>query len=325
MEEVIWIEVLARQREVVARQRVDGRAVTIGRAYDNDIVLDDPHVAPHHLRLWRAEDGHWSAQDLGSLNGTWVAGVRRDGILLDSAATLQIGQTGIRLRSSAHAVPPEQPLRRAMPYGWLALACLVALLGLVLLQLWLNETGEPKLIAYLVPPLELSVAIAVWTALWSVLSRIFTGRAQYSRHLLIASAGLLALVAYEPLVQIGAFALSAPTLAAYDFIAIWLVLAAVCFAHQRAIGRARLALKATLMLLLAGLGIGIHILGTMDARSRTNQPSTALLEALEPPSLRLTAPQPQRDFFDAAASLKTALEQSRAQDPPTGGNDDDSD
>ncbi|MDR2154533.1 MAG: FHA domain-containing protein [Burkholderiaceae bacterium] len=316
MDEVIWIEVLARhQREVAARQRVGYPEIAIGRAYDNDIVLDDPHVAPHHLRLRLDDDGYWIAQDLGSLNGTWVDGVRREHIRLDNATTLLIGQTGIRLRSSAYPVPPEQPLLRAKPDWWLALACMVALLGLVVLQLWLNETGETKLIAYLTPPLELAVVAAGWAALWSVLSRTFAGRARYSRHLLIASVGLLALVAYEPLAQIGAFALSLPALAAYDFIALWLVLAAACFAHLLAISHARPALKAVLTLLLAGLGISIHFLSISDVRSRTNQPTTALLQSLEPPVLRLTTPQPQNAFFAVAAGLKKALDESRAQEP----------
>jgi hypothetical protein len=320
MDQVIWIEALAR-REVVLRQRVRGAVVTIGRAYDNDIVLDDPHVAAHHLRLQRGEDGGWSAEDLGSLNGAFVNGARRDLALLDERTTVQIGQTGIRLRPAAFEVPPELPLERARPRWPLALICLAALSGLLALLMWLNETGEPKLSAYLALPIEVGVAVAAWAAVWGVLARIFTGRAQYARHLLIASAGLLALVLFQPLAQLGAFALSLPALAGYDFVAVWLVLATVCFFHQRAFGRSRLALKAAGMLLLAALGIGIQFLSMADDRSRNNQPATALLETLLPPNLRLAQPQAQTAFFAAAAGLQTALDASRAQDPPEDGED----
>jgi len=54
MEEVTWIEVLSRKRQVVSRQRAIASTVTIGRAYDNDLILDDPHMAAHHMRLARA-------------------------------------------------------------------------------------------------------------------------------------------------------------------------------------------------------------------------------------------------------------------------------
>ncbi|MDR0275222.1 MAG: FHA domain-containing protein [Burkholderiaceae bacterium] len=321
MDQVIWIEVLARQRETVTRQRVSGPLVTIGRAYDNDIVLDDPHVAPHHLRLLRGPDGNWSADDLGTLNGMFVNGARRASALLDGQTALQIGQTGIRLRTPACAVPPELPLLRAKP-GWpLALACLAALLGCMLLQVWINETGEPKLIAYLTPLLAGPVTVGMWAAVWSVLARIFTGRAQYGRHLFIASAGLLVYTVYEPFTQLGAFALSLPALTGYEFVAMWLILAAVCFAHLRAFGPARLALKAASVLLLAALSIAIQGLGMSDFRSRSNQPTTVLLNKLQPPALRLAPPQTQSDFLTAVTSLKAPLDQARTQELPEGGDD----
>jgi len=322
MDEVIWIEVLARPRETVTRQRVSGPVITIGRAYDNDIVLDDPHVAPHHLRLLRGPDGSWSADDLGSLNGMWVGGMRRASALLHGDTALQIGQTELRLRSSAHAVPPEQPLLRA-PSRWpLALLCLLALLGSMLLQVWLGETGEPKLISYLSPPLGVAVMLAVWAAVWSVLARIFTGRAQYGLHLLIASAGLLVYSVYEPLTQLGAYALALPELTSHGYAAVYLILAAVCFAHLRALGPTRVALKAVSVLLLAAAAIAIQYLGQSDMRTRSNLPTTALLDKLQPPALRLTPPQTQSAFISAVTSLQAPLDKARTQDLPEGGDDD---
>jgi len=321
MDEVIWIEVLARPRETVVRQRASGPLITIGRAYDNDIVLDDPHVAPHHLRLLRGQDGSWIADDLGSLNGMLVNGTRRSRALLHDDTALQIGQTGIRLRSSAHAVPPEQPLLRAKARWPLALACLLALLGVMLLQVWVGETGEPKLIAYLSPLLGAAVTVAAWAAVWSVLARIFTGRAQYGLHLLIASAGMLAYTLYEPLTQIGAFALALPELTGYEYAAMWLILAAVCFAHLRAFGPARLVLKAACVLLLAVASIAIQYLGQSDIRSRSNQPVTELLDKLQPPTLRLTPPQTQSAFITAITALQAPLDKARTQDLPDGGDD----
>jgi len=319
--EVIWVEVLARRRENVTRQRVEGDVITVGRAYDNDVVVDDPHVAPHHLRLLRSSDGSWSAEDLGTLNGTFVTGVRHDHAQLDGETLLQVGQTGIRLRSSASAVPPELPLLRIKSRWPLAILCLAAVLGLALLELWLEETGEPKLISYLMLPLSTAAVVMVWAALWSVLSRIFTGHAQYGRHLFIACAGLLVYTAYGWLARVGAFALSLPPLTAYDFVATWPILAIVCFAHLRAIGPSRLALKAVCMLLLAGLGIGVQSLSVIDTRTRSNQPTTALLTVLEPPALRLVPPQTQDAFFSAAASLKTPLDEARAKDSPSSDED----
>ena len=57
-EPAIWIEVLSRlHHDVAARYRFSDVPITIGRAYDNDVVVDDPHVAAHHLRITRGENG----------------------------------------------------------------------------------------------------------------------------------------------------------------------------------------------------------------------------------------------------------------------------
>ena len=49
--------------------------VTVGRASDNHLVVDDPEVSRHHARL-EADGGGWRVVDLGSTNGTWVNGAR---------------------------------------------------------------------------------------------------------------------------------------------------------------------------------------------------------------------------------------------------------
>ncbi|MDQ4097589.1 MAG: FHA domain-containing protein [Actinomycetota bacterium] len=53
---------------------LEGRRVTVGRASDNDIVLDDPTVSRHHLVFERLAAG-WSAHDVRSMNGTLVNGM----------------------------------------------------------------------------------------------------------------------------------------------------------------------------------------------------------------------------------------------------------
>src|SRR5204863_8958613 len=72
MAALMWVEVLARDGEVLSRSRIDATEARIGRAFDNDIVVNDPHVAPHHVRLLRDEDGALVAEDLGTINGLYA-------------------------------------------------------------------------------------------------------------------------------------------------------------------------------------------------------------------------------------------------------------
>jgi hypothetical protein len=316
MDEVTWIEVLTRQREVASRQRFDGRdSVTVGRAYDNDIIVDDTHVAAHHLRLARGDDGLWVAQDLGSINGLRLDGERatRERIVLESTSTLHIGNTFLRLRSASQPVAAEVPLVRSTPRWPIALACLALVLGVALLDLWRAETAEPKLIRYLSPLLVLAAVVAAWTCAWSVLSRILTGHARFGTHLLVISAGLALYTVYDEFSELGAFALSWTALARSVYIGAWVAFAAVCLAHLRVLGRTHLAIKAGAVVALAALGVTVQTLKLSEWRANYGQAST--LERLEPPSIRVAGAQTATAFFSNSADLRTTLDQARSQEP----------
>jgi hypothetical protein len=122
------------------RQRyfaVEGSSVTIGRSYQNDVVLGDVHISPEHLRL-DANDGAgggWQLTDLGSLNGVEVIKnppipssptpsspspsspspssappSLAPTILLSEGAELKIGRTRLRILSDCHPVGPAKEL-----------------------------------------------------------------------------------------------------------------------------------------------------------------------------------------------------------------------
>ena len=46
--------------------------IKIGKAPDNDYVVNDPHVSRHHALLTRDDQGHLLLKDVGSTNGTFV-------------------------------------------------------------------------------------------------------------------------------------------------------------------------------------------------------------------------------------------------------------
>ena len=48
--------------------------IKIGKAEDNDFIVNDPHVSRHHACLVREDHGCWLLEDLGSTNGTFVNG-----------------------------------------------------------------------------------------------------------------------------------------------------------------------------------------------------------------------------------------------------------
>ena len=73
-------------------------SVTIGRAADNSLVLDDDYASSHHAKLYPYEDS-WVVEDLGSTNGTWIDRTRiTTPTVLGIGQPLHIGRTVVELR-----------------------------------------------------------------------------------------------------------------------------------------------------------------------------------------------------------------------------------
>lgn len=72
--------------------------VTIGRAPDSTIVVDDDYASSRHARIYPAE-GAWIVEDLGSTNGTWIDRTRiTSPTVLAVGAPLRVGRTTLQLR-----------------------------------------------------------------------------------------------------------------------------------------------------------------------------------------------------------------------------------
>lgn len=74
-----------------SRYLLDEDKVTVGRDPSSDIMLDDGTVSRHHAVFTR-ENGHYSIEDVGSLNGTYVNRKRVDKAELKNGDELMIGK-----------------------------------------------------------------------------------------------------------------------------------------------------------------------------------------------------------------------------------------
>ncbi|MFF5156169.1 FHA domain-containing protein [Streptomyces sp. NPDC000348] len=78
---------------------LQGQTITLGRAHDSTIVLDDDYASSRHARIYPDRDGQWIVEDLGSTNGTYLDRTRlTTPTPISLGAPIRIGKTVIELR-----------------------------------------------------------------------------------------------------------------------------------------------------------------------------------------------------------------------------------
>ncbi len=146
------------------RIELDRDMITLGRAEDNDVVIEAESVSGHHAKIWKAEEGYRLA-DLNSTNGTFVNGERITECGLLPGAVIILGQeefvfepaasplsTTVRIRTTAEGAAPPVDFTSVSPYRggrdfrllWtilIILAALAAFAGLLFLFVSLQGLG----------------------------------------------------------------------------------------------------------------------------------------------------------------------------------------
>jgi hypothetical protein len=200
-----FVEHLHRDGSVLARVPVTGEVFRIGRALDNDLVLDDPHCAAHHATLEVGADGTACLRDLDTRNGIEPAkGRRHKELTITDEQPVRLGLQTIRVRCSAWALAPELPLRGQHSVLW-ALLAVVAVVVYALWATWLGDVGdEPS--DYIELPSAVLLGAALWSSAFALLGRFSGGVSRFWSHLLILCGGLLGLALADELLNLLAVA-----------------------------------------------------------------------------------------------------------------------
>jgi pSer/pThr/pTyr-binding forkhead associated (FHA) protein/DNA-binding CsgD family transcriptional regulator len=77
--------------ETLIPGRLDVDIIRVGRATDNDIVLDDGMVSRYHAEIRKTADGGWELRDAGSANGVFVDQQRITSIPVTTAVRVEMG------------------------------------------------------------------------------------------------------------------------------------------------------------------------------------------------------------------------------------------
>lgn len=321
---VALIELLGRDGQVTRTLDVWQWPLTLGRALDNDLVVDDPHLAAHHARVAPGDDGLLRLHALPSRNGVQLAGraVQGAAALPAGGALLQLGSTRLRLRLPDETLAPELPLPRhasgaPLPPPLLTAAAVFALLfG----AHWLTLDPGADYSAWLPALIGLPAVLAAWCGLWALMSKLFQHRFDFGGHLRIALPWLLALTLTDALWPLLTAALATPKLWMLGNTVEGVLLALLVHAHLSHLlplhRRAVTASVATLALAGAALS------AALTWRNTDSLVAAPYMSTLPPPSLRLAGTVPSatlvQDMAPLAEKLAARVQQARADDEGDG-------
>ena len=188
--DALIIEVIS--RDLHRYDPLENGVTRIGRALDNDIILSDPTVAPHHLEIRRLDDGRLELVNLADVNPTRVDGNPVDTrFLQDLPVSIDAGRVQLRLLRRDQPVAETRQLAGnggGSLFGHRRWAVLLALLCLLIggLDFYLNAYNSFKpadLVKHLLR--ETVLTIGAFVLILAVFERLLVNRWEI-RQLLIS-------------------------------------------------------------------------------------------------------------------------------------------
>jgi hypothetical protein len=320
----VIIEVLGWGGKSRHHYRVEGPSVSIGRGYQNDVVLSDSHISANHMRL-DAVEGGWQLTDLDSLNGVEViknpsinsasTDSQSSAIVLADGAEIKIGRSRLRIIADSHPVEAAKELHRLeKDVGqlnrfsiWLPLFLFVLLVDVA--ALYANSFVEWQWKNALSSILLTQVFLFMLALFWGAVGRFLREEANFLGHYNLILLATLAYSASNWLVGVIGYNLSAAFLITAVTPLFNLALVAILLSANFALATSMLARQRW----ITAVGFVLLIL-VVSIASEMQQwgefsPYPQYFAALELPALQVGDGQSVDKFIDGLDDLFTEADQ----------------
>lgn len=325
-ESPVVVELLDRAGAVIARHRCNELPVRLGRAYDNEIIVDDPFVAPAHLRIERRADGELVARDMGTRNGMYAVAKRRwslrqgavkrsNEIVLTPDTLVRAGHSTFRVRPIDQAVAPERLDTTAHAWEGLrpAILAFAMLTLLALFNAWSSDTTTQENLVYETSVTMVLATMLVWAGAWALLNRLFAGRARFGRHFLIGAAFTVAAFATSLAAGLLSYAFSLGWPTRFDsYLSLGLLSIAIYF-HVATITPLSVSFARRFAVAFALLAIGLFGLYRYSTEQQFGD--SLYMTSIQWPAIRVVTPVSTEAFVNAAGDLKSRADLRRREIP----------
>jgi pSer/pThr/pTyr-binding forkhead associated (FHA) protein len=299
----VIIEEISRGHKLISRHKLNQASLTIGRGYQSDIILPDPHVCPNHLQLTHNGE-HWVIRDSGSINGSFLADGKTElgEHIVNSGDVFSLGKSQIRVIFPNH--PVAQTVRFSPFESFINLMRNPMVLSLSILLFafvsgylfYLNKGIESNFSQLLVPAIGMTLLFAAWPWGVSLISHLTKHDARIMTQLGISFAFFNLLWVSDVLDSIVAFNFSSNWPMSSLMTLVPIALAFSLFWLNSYIGfhmseRRRIIVAASLTLLFFGGSLLVQFSNKPEFSARPNYDATIMI-----PSFML-APSSDVDTF----------------------------
>ena len=169
------------------------QVVNIGRAWNNDIVLDDEYVDANHLQVSFDEHGKSQIEDLDSKNGTFIKKFRIKGVQsIHPGLKISLGNTVVEILDADMAVPAARRrdalfsfIHRLSSWPGFIMATMFMLVCVLADVFLFGDTGETREIL-LWAIIGIFITVLLWSLFSGLIGKLFKSRMHFKLHWVFA-------------------------------------------------------------------------------------------------------------------------------------------
>jgi hypothetical protein len=270
-----YVERLDGKGGVVERFPIESFPIKIGRAYGNDVILDDPYVCPAHVAIAPDEQGRLIVADLESVNGLRESAWEKPVASLEirSGSQFRIGHTQLRYCGVDHSAAPtlvDRDSRRLWlnsPYT--AVIVGVAVFLLLCLDAYLTIIERVTFAAIVSEPLSTFAMLLLWSGLWALASRVIVSRFHFPQHATIACGAIIGFFLLSFFAEWFEFLFpSVPTLWIAGLFGSGLIIGALVYGHLKFASTMQRHSRLWAALLVSAVVVGVSAISDYAGRSK---------------------------------------------------------
>lgn len=190
------IEIVHPLRFLREYRTFDAPQIRIGRGYDNDLILGDPHVSPAHLIVRSrssssGEEQGWIVEDIGRENGMYSRKLAKvvDQARLDPGDEIVIGHTRLRFLSPGHPVAatkllvPTHPFFQRIEKPVNAWSILLVCTMIFTAHVYMASIEDVSILKLASGSLGFLLTAFAWAGAWAFIGRMIKHKTQFAAQL----------------------------------------------------------------------------------------------------------------------------------------------